>query len=235
MVQPYPGTGFVWGLRMSLQREAEAARRRRSDIAAELRTLNQALRQHDMTLNIRSLTHTMNAASVCKLVPRKHLHTAMMLYHTNGQGEELCRQYLLRLCPKSRLSPADIPHVVGIIQGIPKETSVDLVNEVSWWSRRKHDAQKYVAEHNLHQWIQQENDVCGLAPTTRRVCSAMSGASSDYILPNGMPPLSACTPISNRMKQWTRRWAKRFHLRRGCLGSGAGTSKSEIAAKAPPK
>lgn len=130
MVQPYPGTGFVWGLRMSLQREAEAARRRRNDIAAELRTLNQALRQHDMTLNIRSLTHTMNAASVCKLVPRKHLHTARVLCHTNGQGKQLCRQYLLQLCPMRRPFSADISHDVWIIHGFPLETCIDMVDEV---------------------------------------------------------------------------------------------------------
>ena len=220
---------------MLIQRAAEAARQRRRDNSSEVRTRSQTLRQHDLTLNVRSFDHTMTAASVCKLVPRKHLHTARVLCHTNGQGKELCRQYLLQLCPMRRPFSADISHDVWIIHGFPLETCIVMVDEVPWWSRRKYDPLQYMAEHNSHPWIHKENDMCGLAPTTHRMCSAMSGTSSDCTLPNGMPPLSACTPISSRMKQWTRRWAKRFQLRRGCLGSGAGTSKSEIAAKAPPE
>ena len=111
---------------------------------------------------------------------------------------------------------------------------MDLVHIEPWWTRRDKDAKKFIAECKLQAWIQKENDQGGMAPTTRRVCGAHVSANPEYTLPNGMPPVSAGGPLPKRMKQWTRRWARRFKLRRGTLPSTSTASATEFASKVPP-
>ena len=110
---------------------------------------------------------------------------------------------------------------------------MDLVHIEPWWTRRDKDAKKFIAECKLQAWIQKENDQGGMAPTTRRVRGAHVSANLENTLPNGMPPVSAGRPLPKRMKQWTRRWAKRFKLRRGTLPSTSTATATDIAAKVP--
>ena len=128
---------------------------------------------------------------------------------------------------------ATVGDILLVSRNIPCKTSMDLMHTVPWWTCREQDAQKFIAEHKIHAWLQMDNDQYSMAHTTRRASATQMGHRADYTLPNGMAPVSTCTPLSKRMKQWTRRWAKRFHLRRGCLPSSACADQVDVSEKDP--
>lgn len=218
---------------MALHRTIMAVKERRDHVKAELHDLKKHIQKLNTTTDDASCSSTTSNKKRRTMLAPKYLDTAILLYHGGEQGEGLCTQYLQYLSRSKTQFSSDISNIMSVIQQSSKETSVELVHTNGWWNRRHRDAQKYLSEQKLYEWVQKENDQSGLAPTTRRVCSPQLGTSTDYTLPNGMPPVSTCTPISKRMKQWTRRWARRFHLRRGYLGSTANVSKSDMTAKAP--
>ena len=188
------------GTNMSLQHARLATKKRRDEVNAEPRELNKSLRMNDTTQgDASSLMRTTKGTHKPLLAPKPR-DTAAVLFHTGDEGEQLCCQYLLHTARRTGAGTLDIPEIIKNIREIPPGTSVDLVHDVPGWIRRQKGAQKFIDEQRLHQWIQEENDQCGLAPTTRRVCSPRLGTPSDYTLPNCMPPVSTCTPIPKRMK-----------------------------------
>ena len=218
---------------MSLHQTIAVAQKRRKDVKQALKDLQRSLRQHDSTMNNASPSGTSMLHTLRTLLSQKQQDIATLLCHADEHGTKFCEAYLLHVLRSPQIGQTTMVDIMNVLRNIPKENSVDLVNTVPWWTRREKDAQKFLAEHKLHAWIQMDNDQHGIAPTTRRVCAAQLGHRGVYTLPNGMAPVSTCTPLSRRMKQWTRRWAKRFHLRRGCLPSSACTDRTDVAEKAP--
>ena len=217
---------------MSLHQTIAVAQKRRQEVKQTLKDLHRNLRQHDAILNNTSSSSTSKLHTLRTLLSQKQQDIATLLCHADENHTQLCEAYLLHVLRSPQPGQMTIVDIIHVLRTIPRATSVDLVNTVPWWTRREKDAQKFVAEHKLHAWVQMDNDHNGIAPTTRRVCAAQLGHQGVYTLPNGMAPVSTCTPLSRRMKQWTRRWAKRFHLRRGCLPSSACTDKNDLAEKA---
>ena len=219
---------------MILHEAIEAAKRHRNEIKKQLKKLEEDLRVQT-SMMVSPSGNNDNVAGKCKIrLCRKDHDIAVLLQHIPNDGPDWCAAFLKHVQQHQNIQPEDIRQKMVMLRDIPREQSVDLVHTEPWWSRRDKDAKKFMAECKLQAWIQKENDQGGLAPTTRRACGAHVGTTSDYTLPNGMPPVSAGGPLPKRMKQWTRRWARRFKLRRGTLPSTSTASATEFASKVPP-
>ena len=109
----------------------------------------------------------------------------------------------------------------------------DLTVPTAWWSRRIADAGAYVNEQDLHDWVHVQNETLVAAPTTR----AIFGRRSEGQMRTGPTESTRGTTISatlfRRQVQWTRRFMRRWDVRRGTLPVGTCMPMTEAAEKVP--
>ena len=109
----------------------------------------------------------------------------------------------------------------------------DLTVPTAWWSRRIADAGAYVNEQDLHGWAHVQNGTLGAAPTTR----AIFVRRSEGQVRTGPTDTTRGTTISatlfRRQVQWTQRFMRRWHVRRGTLPVGTCVPMTKAAEKVP--
>ena len=155
----------------------------------------------DIALRSKTLKHR----CVTTLYKKDH-DIAVILYYAPNDGHVLCAAYRKHLRKHMPFPPQDIFHFSGGSQTFSKEHPSMWCTHCLDGLVARRDAQKFVAEHEFLAWVQRENDLGGVALTTRRICGEHNDATVDVSLPDGMAPVSAGGPLSKHMKQWTHRW-----------------------------
>lgn len=218
---------------MSLHAAIVDAQKRRSEVKAELKNVKDKLRRRSSINDNTSRSSTSMLQTFQRCFSQKHQDIATVLYHVDPNGPKVCAAFCCMYIDLQVFLHEHMCEVLTVLKDIPTASSVDLVDKTPWWICQQKDAQELIAKYGLQRWIQKENEQGGIAATTHRVYAAHLEIHLEDVLPNGMALISTHGPFPKRMKQWTRRWARRFNLHRGCLPHCACTSKIDTAAKAP--
>ena len=218
---------------MSLHDKLRTFRESRAKLKEELAELREKVRREEgQGRSLPRGTSSGRGRGQTSWTPRER-DTGVVLYHHHANGAVLCRKYLRWRAASTRRCEDHIERMLEHIRTVQPAKSIDLIGRVAWWTRRASDAAKYVREDDLHERVQKENDISGFAPSTHFLCAMEGMEGLPPVLPNGAPRLPQGVPLPKRLRQWTRRWAKRFKIRRGRLQSKKTTSKQDVTEKAP--
>ena len=233
--RPKPLCGFACvsqATHMKYESEILAARHRRDELAVALRHVQNEIVTEGKRARerVRSTENVINIdAKSC--TPRWR-GTAVVLYRSEKDAGVTARRFLEDTLSQKWGIRADAEKFMDRIQTLSVAVPESNTASTLWWCRRTADAENYVREKELHDWIETQNETRGIAPTTRAILWKRTKESTDT--PQGRTireaPLHPSLP--RRQVQWTRRFMRRWAMRRGALPAGTGMPEDEAARKA---
>ena len=161
--------------------------------------------------------------------------TAVVLYLTHDDAGVTARKFVEDSLTKKWGTTADAEEFLNHIRDLTATVDFDDASTAPWWTRRRADADRYMRESNLHDWIDAQNTRRGVAPTTRAIFARDEAADVDHGPARPLRGRPLHTALSRRQVQWARRFMRRWSLRRGTLQAGSGLPTDEAAQKAGPK
>ena len=161
--------------------------------------------------------------------------TAVVLYLTHDDAGVTAKNFVEESLTRKWGTTADAEEFLNHIRDLAATVNFDDASTASWWTRRRADADRYMRERNLHDWIDVQNTRRGVAPTTRAIFARDEAADVDHGPAHPLRERALQAALSRRQVQWTRRFMRRWSLRRGTLQVGSGLPTDEAAQKADEK
>ena len=209
------------------------ARARRNDLTDALRTMRKEIRAEERRDAERAAGTARDVEVTDKNCTPRCRDTAIVIYMRVPDSGKAAQTFLEASLGRKLGVPVSAARFMNVVRERSTTTNMNDEATTAWWTRRKSDADKYLREKDLVQWIDEQNRGRGVAPTTRAVytqrtqasaCESVATAAHDVPLHAALPP---------RRKKWMRRFMRRWALRRGTLPSGTGMTTEEAARKVP--
>jgi len=203
-----------------LQETLNATRKRLRETAANLR---EAQREH-----------TVVASIVHRKVRCQHTEkVALAVYLLAGCQDDVARHYV---CQKRRRKHVQNPWLADFwtarCESLTSEERAEILQPTTPSSQSVlAAAQTYMTQHALHGWIEQQNVSKAIAPTSSGAMEELVRLSQHVDGP-AVPASAQSWSKPRHARQWLRRWAARFDLRRARFGVGSRLPVATARAKA---
>ena len=205
---------------MTFHAQATAARQRRNELTAQLKSLREDLR----TMTASEMGRVQMKDTVLEITPDtctgRFRDTAIVLCIRKNDEGVTARRYLETTLGRKWGAATTAAGYMTRIRELAEQVRGDLTVPTAWWVRRIADAETYVNEQDLHDWVHTQNEASGVAPTTRAVVTRRSASQRRSDPAEGTTSATVLTSLSRRQVQWTRRFMRRWDVRRGTLPVG---------------
>ena len=150
------------------------------------------------------------------------LDTVLRIFAVCGMNEDAALQYVS--CKRRHLHQRDCVapgELVGRWNGMSAEQQAHFMDEtVPGTKRQMQEAQQFVKERSLQQWLRDQNINKGLAPTADNVYRKWRHLQRS-LSPARMAELAPAERKTRSRVQWARRWSRRFAHARGRFNVGS--------------
>ena len=211
------------------------ARKRRDALTDAIRRVRRDIK---VATKSQDLAAAAGAAAIvvhAKNCPPRVRDIAVVLYLSHDDAGVTAKNFVEESLTRKWGTTADAEEFLNHIRDLAATVNFDDASTASWWTRRGADADRYMRERNLHDWIDMQNTRRGVAPTTRAIFARDEAADEDHGPARPLRERALHAALSRRQVQWTRRFMRRWSLRRGTLQVGSGLPTDEAAQKAGPK